>query len=83
MQDGFVAEFDFLQNLRFEHKFDKILRALALDDEFAALVKDDVGFFLFGGEAGVGDFAEGVAVVAQVKLEGVRPGCRSACRCGW
>ncbi len=70
MQHGFVAEFDFLQNERFEHKFHKILRALALDDEFAALIKDEAGFFLVGGKAGIRDFAERVTVVAQIILQG-------------
>ena len=41
------------QDFRFQDEFDKLLRALALNDQLAAIIEDYIGFFSLGGESGV------------------------------
>ena len=47
IQNSFVAQFRLFEDLRFEQELDEFLRALALHHQFAALVKNHVGFFGF------------------------------------
>ena len=47
IQNGFVAEPDLLENLRLQHELDKFRRALALHDQLAALVKNNVRLVRF------------------------------------
>ena len=74
VQDGFVAQFDLLQNKRFEDKLDEVLSAFSLHHQLAALVKHHVGLFLFPGETGIRHLAERVIAGAQMRLERRRLG---------
>ena len=75
VEDGLVAEGDFLEDEGFEGELDKFTGALALDDEFAALIKDDADTGFGGGEEGVGNFPE-------LKAFGIEPSTQGVGLCG-
>jgi len=74
IQNSLVAEFDFLEDFRLQDKFDKLLRALALHNQLAAFVEDDVGLFLLARKPRVGHLAKFEIIAAQVFLKGGRLG---------
>ena len=75
IQNGFVAQFGLLQDFRLQHEFNKILRALALHHQLAALVKNDVCLLLLARETRVRHVAEFEITAAQMLLE--RAACAS------
>ena len=69
LQGGLVAKLRFLEHEGFEFELDEFGGFLALDDEFAAFVENDVEIGPVGGKAGVGYGAGFEIVLAEVGLE--------------
>ena len=72
IQNRFITKPRLLQNARFQHELDKILRALALHHQLAAFVKHDIDFLLLRNEPRVRRLAKFIAVFAQIALQSPR-----------
>src|SRR5207247_6860137 len=66
IEHRFVAATDFLEDFRFEHKIDELLRPASLHDQLAAFVKDRIHLAIRRGEFGVWDFPKLVGMLFEV-----------------
>ena len=68
VENRFVAQLGLLKNLRFESEFNKVLGSFALDDQLAAFVIDDSGFFFLPSEPGIGNVTKLVVLLVEQGL---------------